>query len=69
VGDAPAVVLKYGAFVNTVLDFLIVAFAIFMVIKGMNALKKKEEAAPPAPPKPTKEEVLLTEIRDVLKSR
>ena len=69
VDDAPAVVLKYGAFVNTVLDFLIVAFAIFMVIKGMNALKKKEEAAPPAPPKPTKEEVLLTEIRDVLKSR
>ena len=69
VGETPAVVLKYGAFVNTVLDFLIVAFAIFMVIKGMNALKKKEEAAPPVPPKPTKEEVLLTEIRDVLKSR
>jgi large conductance mechanosensitive channel len=69
VGETPAVVLKYGVFVNTVLDFLIVAFAIFMVIKGMNALKKKEEAAPPAPPKPTKEEVLLTEIRDALKSR
>jgi len=68
-GETPAVVLKYGVFVNTVLDFLIVAFAIFMVIKGMNALKKKEEAAPPAPPKPSKEEELLTEIRDVLKSR
>ena len=69
VGESPAVILKYGVFVNTVLDFLIVAFAIFMVIKGMNALKKKEEAAPPAPPKPSNEEVLLTEIRDVLKSR
>ena len=68
VGETPAVVLKYGVFVNTVLDFLIIAFAIFMVIKGMNALKKKEEAAPPAPPKPSKEEVLLTEIRDALKS-
>ncbi len=69
VGETPAVVLKYGAFVNTVLDFLIIAFAIFLVIKGMNALKKKEEAAPSAPPKPSKEELLLTEIRDVLKSR
>jgi large conductance mechanosensitive channel len=69
VGDTPTVVLKYGAFINTVLDFLIVAFAIFMVIKGMNAMKKKEEAAPPEPPKPSKEEVLLAEIRDVLKSR
>ena len=69
VGDSPAVVLKYGVFINTVIDFLIVAFAIFIVIKGMNALKKKEEKAPPEPPKPSKEELLLTEIRDVLKSR
>jgi large conductance mechanosensitive channel len=69
VGDSPDVVLKYGVFINTVIDFLIVAFAIFMVIKGMNALKKKEEKAPPEPPKPSKEELLLTEIRDVLKSR
>ena len=69
VGDTPAVVVKYGVFVNTVIDFLIVAFAIFMVIKGMNKLKKKEEEAPPEPPKPSKEEQLLTEIRDVLKSR
>ena len=65
-GDAEAVVLKYGVFVNTVIDFLIVAFAIFMVVKAMNSMKKKEEAAPAAPPKPSNEEVLLTEIRDAL---
>jgi large conductance mechanosensitive channel len=69
VGDAPAVVVKYGVFINTVIDFVIVAFAIFMVIKGMNAMKKKEEKAPSTPPKPSKEELLLTEIRDSLKSR
>ena len=69
VGDVPAVVLKYGVFINTVIEFIIIAFAIFIVIKGMNALKKKEEAAPPEPPKPSNEEVLLTEIRDALKSR
>jgi large conductance mechanosensitive channel len=68
-GETPAVILKYGVFINTVLDFLIVAFAIFMVIKGMNAMKKKEEEAPAAPPAPSKEEQLLTEIRDALKSR
>jgi len=68
-GETPAVILKYGVFINTVIDFLIVAFAIFMVIKGMNTLKKKEEAAPAAPPAPSKEETLLTEIRDALKSR
>jgi len=67
-GDVPAVTLKYGAFIQTVVDFLIVAFAIFMMIKGINATKKKEEAAPPPPPpEPTKEEQLLTEIRDLLK--
>jgi len=69
VGDTPAIVVKYGVFINTVIDFLIVAFAIFMVIKGMNTMKKKEEEAPSAPPKPSKEELLLTEIRDSLKSR
>ena len=69
VGDTPAVVVKYGVFINTVIDFVIVAFAIFMVIKGMNSMKKKDEEAPPAPPKPSNEEQLLTEIRDVLKSR
>lgn len=61
--------INYGVFINTLLDFLIVAFAIFMVIKGMNSLKKKEEEKPAEPPKPSAEEVLLTEIRDALKSR
>jgi large conductance mechanosensitive channel len=66
--DSTAVTLKYGMFLQTVFDFVIVAFAIFMVIKGMNKLKKKEEAAPPPPPPaPSKEEQLLTEIRDLLK--
>ena len=58
--------INYGVFINNVLDFLIVAFAIFMVIKGMNSLKKKEEEKPAEPPKPSKEEALLTEIRDLL---
>jgi len=66
VGETPAVALRYGAFVNTVLDFLIVAFAIFLVVKLMNTLKRE---APPAPPGPTREEVLLTEIRDALRAR
>lgn len=66
-GEAEAVMLKYGAFIQSVVDFLIVAFAIFMVIKAMNSMKRKEEEAPAAPPEPSKEEVLLTEIRDLLK--
>jgi large conductance mechanosensitive channel len=67
-GDVAAVTLNYGSFIQTVVDFVIIAFAIFMVIKGMNRMKKKEEAAPPpAPPKPSAEETLLTEIRDLLK--
>ncbi len=65
---AEAVSINYGTFIQTAVDFIIIAFAIFMVIKGMNSMKKKEEAAPPPPPPgPTKEEVLLTEIRDLLK--
>ena len=64
-----AVMLRYGVFIQTVVDFLIIAFAIFLVVKAMNAVKKKEEEAPPAPPKPSKEEELLTEIRDALKAR
>lgn len=66
-GDVAAVTLNYGAFIQTVVDFIIIAFAIFMVVKAMNNLKKKEEAAPPAPPKPSAEEKLLTEIRDLMK--
>jgi large conductance mechanosensitive channel len=62
--------LKYGVFIQTVLDFLIVAFAIFMVINAMNKMKRKEEEAPPAaPPEPSAEVKLLTEIRDSLQSR
>lgn len=65
---APAVVLKYGMFINVVIDFIIVAFAIFLLVRGMNALQKKKEEAPAAPPPPPRQEVLLTEIRDLLKS-
>ena len=65
---AGAPILRYGAFVQAVFDFVIVAFAIFMVIKAMNRLKRKEEAAPPAaPPEPSAEVKLLTEIRDSLR--
>ena len=68
-GDAPAVVLAYGKFIQTCLDFLIVAFAIFMGVKAINRLKREEAAAPEAPPAPTPQEVLLTEIRDLLKNQ
>ena len=68
-GTAAAVTLNYGNFLQTVLDFTIVAFAIFMMIKAINRLKRKQEAAPTAPPAPTKEELLLGEIRDILKAR
>jgi large conductance mechanosensitive channel len=68
--EAGAAVIAYGSFINTVIDFTIVAFCIFMIIKVMNSRKKKPApAAPAAPPEPTKEEKLLTEIRDVLKAR
>jgi large conductance mechanosensitive channel len=63
----PPVSLNYGAFINTVIDFIIIAFAIFLMIKAMNSVKKKEEAAPATPPAPSNEEKLLTEIRDLLK--
>lgn len=64
---AGAAVLKYGAFIMTVFDFIIIAFVIFMMIKGMNSLRRKEEKAEvAAPPPPPKEQVLLEEIRDLL---
>jgi len=68
-GEVAAVTLNYGMFIQTVVDFLIIAFAIFMVIKAMNSLKKKEEEKPAAPPAPSAQETLLAEIRDLLKSR
>ena len=68
--EAGAPILKYGSFLQTVVDFVIIAFAIFMVVKGMNKMKKEEEAAPPpAPPEPSAEEKLLGEIRDLLTTR
>lgn len=67
VGETPAVMLNYGMFIQNVIDFLIIAFVIFMMLKGINSLKKKEEEAPATPPAPSNEEVLLGEIRDLLK--
>ncbi len=67
--EAAAVTLRYGQFIQTVVDFVIIAFAIFMVVKAMNSVMKKEEEAPPPPPKPSKEEELLTEIRDALRAK
>ena len=68
-GDAPSVVIAYGKFIQTVIDFTIIAFAIFMGLKAINTLKRKEEEAPKAPHAPTKEEELLSEIRDLLKAQ
>ncbi len=68
VGDTPAVTLNYGVFITTIIDFLIIAFVVFMLIKAINMMKRKEEEKP-APPAPSKEEILLTEIRDILKSK
>ncbi|MCL4638013.1 MULTISPECIES: large-conductance mechanosensitive channel protein MscL [Olivibacter] len=65
----PGTAIKYGNFLSQVISFIIVAFALFLIIKGINSLKKKEEAAPSAPPVPSKEEVLLAEIRDILKTK
>lgn len=69
---AAAVSINYGSFLSTILDFLIIAFAVFCLIKGLNRLHRKKEEAPaepPAPPAPSPEETLLAEIRDLLKDR
>ena len=66
VGDAPAVVVSYGKFIQTILDFIIIAFAIFVVVKAINSLKRKEAEAPA---EPSAQEKLLGEIRDLLKDR
>jgi large conductance mechanosensitive channel len=68
-GKTPAVLLSYGKFLQTAINFVIVAFVIFLVVKGMNAMKKKEAAAPAAPPTPSAQELLLTEIRDLLRQK
>ena len=64
---APEVSVNYGVFINSVINFLIVAFAVFLLVKGINQLKRKE--MPPPPPGPTREEQLLMEIRDALRAR
>jgi large conductance mechanosensitive channel len=66
-GVPTAVFISYGSFINTIITFIIVAFAIFLVVKAYGRMKAKEEAAPAAPPAPSKEETLLAEIRDLLK--
>lgn len=68
-GGGEPVLLKYGQFIQTVVDFLIVAFAVFMVVKAINSLRRQEEMKPAVPPAQTREESLLTEIRDLLKAR
>ena len=65
----PAVTWNYGAFIQTIVDFVIIGTSIFIVIKGMNSLKRKKEEAPPSAQELTKEETLLTEIRDLLKNK
>jgi len=69
--SAGVATLNYGVFINTVIDFIIVAFAIFLLVKGVNVMRRREEAkvVPPPPPGPSAEEKLLTEIRDLLKAK
>jgi large conductance mechanosensitive channel len=69
VGNKPAVVISYGKFIQTILDFTIVTFTIFMAIKTINRLKKEEAAAPETPATPSNQELLLAEIRDLLKGK
>lgn len=62
-------IFAYGNFITVAINFLLLAFVVFLLVKGINSLKRKEEAKPSAPPVPTKEEILLTEIRDLLKNK
>ena len=61
--------INYGVFINTIIDFILIALSIFIIVKAINQTKRKEEAAPAEPPKPSNQEVLLTEIRDLLKTK
>ncbi|WP_418963842.1 large-conductance mechanosensitive channel protein MscL [Cetobacterium sp.] len=67
-GAVPESAIRYGNFIQSVVDFTIIAFCIFIMIKGINSLRKKDDT-PPTPPAPTKEETLLTEIRDILSKK
>jgi large conductance mechanosensitive channel len=69
VAKKPEVAIGYGAFLNTAIQFLIIAFVVFLLVKGVNSVKRQEAEAPSAPPIPTPSEELLTEIRDLLKAR
>ncbi|WP_407428293.1 large-conductance mechanosensitive channel protein MscL [Arcticibacter sp.] len=64
-----AVSIKYGQFLNTLIQFLIVAFCIFLIVKAINSMKRKQDVAPAVPAPPSKEEILLTQIRDILKEK
>lgn len=68
-GDVAAVAISYGKFIQTLLDFVIIAFAIFMVVRAINSQKKKEAEVVPPPPEPSKEELLLSDIRDILQEK
>jgi large conductance mechanosensitive channel len=68
-GEQPAVVVAYGKFIQSIIDFLIIALVIFMGVKAINRLKREEQAAPPAPAAPTKDQELLGEIRDLLRAQ
>ena len=67
--DGKSVMLQYGMFINSIFNFLVVAFAVFMFVKAYNSMRRKEETGAAPPPPPTREEVLLTEIRDTLRAR
>lgn len=67
--QAGAPVIAYGSFINAVINFLVVAFAVFLLVKGMNRLRRQQAQAPEEPPAPSRQEVLLEEIRDILRAR